>query len=85
MVCWIQSTTPMKNSTELGCSARSAMAARVNSGAIFISALRMTGYDHALSIEHEDSLMTAREGLEKAIRFLQSIVLNEPKGDVTWA
>lgn len=51
----------------------------------FISALRMTGYDHALSIEHEDSLMTAREGLEKAIRFLQSIVLNDPKGDVTWA
>jgi sugar phosphate isomerase/epimerase len=51
----------------------------------FISALRMTGYDHALSIEHEDSLMTSREGLEKAIRFLQGIVLNEPKGAVTWA
>jgi sugar phosphate isomerase/epimerase len=51
----------------------------------FISALRMTGYDGALSIEHEDSLMTAREGLEKAIRFLQSIILEDPKGDVTWA
>ena len=51
----------------------------------FVSALRMTGYDGALSIEHEDSLMTAREGLEKAIRFLQSIVLQEPKGTVTWA
>jgi sugar phosphate isomerase/epimerase len=51
----------------------------------FISALRMIGYDHALSIEHEDSLMTSREGLEKAIRFLQSIILNEPKGEVTWA
>jgi sugar phosphate isomerase/epimerase len=51
----------------------------------FVSALRMTGYDHALSIEHEDSLMTAREGLEKAILFLQSIVLNEAKGAVTWA
>ena len=51
----------------------------------FVSALRMCGYDHALSIEHEDSLMTAREGLEKAIRFLQSITLTEPKGDVTWA
>ena len=45
----------------------------------------MVGYDGALSIEHEDSLMTPREGLEKAIRFLQSIVLNEPKGDLTWA
>jgi sugar phosphate isomerase/epimerase len=51
----------------------------------FISALRMTGYDHALSIEHEDSLMTTREGLEKAIRFLQGILLTEPKGAVTWA
>lgn len=51
----------------------------------FVSALRMTGYDWALSIEHEDSLMTSREGLEKAIRFLQSITLTEPKGAVTWA
>ncbi|MEA3163284.1 MAG: hypothetical protein QOE88_1102, partial [Verrucomicrobiota bacterium] len=50
-----------------------------------ISALRLIDYDGALSIEHEDSLMTAREGLEKAIRFLQSIVLNEPKGAVNWA
>jgi len=51
----------------------------------FVSALRMTGYDGALSIEHEDSLMTIREGLEKAIRFLQGIVLEDPKGAVTWA
>ena len=51
----------------------------------FVSTLRMTGYDGALSIEHEDSLMTAREGLEKAVRFLQGIVLTEPKGAVTWA
>jgi sugar phosphate isomerase/epimerase len=51
----------------------------------FISALRMAGYDGSLSIEHEDSLMTAREGLEKGIRFLQSIVLTEAKGTVTWA
>jgi sugar phosphate isomerase/epimerase len=50
----------------------------------FISALRMTGYDGALSIEHEDSLMTPREGLEKAVKFLQNLVLNEPKGEVTW-
>ena len=50
-----------------------------------ISALRMAGYNGALSIEHEDRLMTPREGLEKAIRFLQSVILNEPKGDVTWA
>ena len=51
----------------------------------FVSALRMTGYDGVLSMEHEDSLMTAREGLEKGVRFLQSIVLSEAKGEVTWA
>jgi sugar phosphate isomerase/epimerase len=51
----------------------------------FVSTLRMTGYDHVLSIEHEDSLMTTREGLTKAITFLKSIVLEEPKGEVTWA
>ncbi len=51
----------------------------------FVSALRLVGYDGALSMEHEDSLMTAREGLEKGVRFLQSIVLQEIKGKVTWA
>jgi len=51
----------------------------------FISTLRMIGYDGALSVEHEDSLMTSREGLEKAIRFLREIVFGEPRGKVTWA
>lgn len=51
----------------------------------FVSTLRMIGYDGALSVEHEDSLMTSREGLEKAIRFLREIVFHEPRGKVTWA
>ncbi len=51
----------------------------------FISSLRMVGYDHVLSIEHEDSLMTVDEGLQKAITFLKGILLSEPKGEVTWA
>ena len=51
----------------------------------FVSALRLSGYDGALSIEHEDSLMTAREGLEKAVKFLQEVVLHDPKGRVAWA
>jgi sugar phosphate isomerase/epimerase len=51
----------------------------------FVSTLRMCGYDGVLSMEHEDSLMTPREGLEKGVRFLQSIVLEEAKGKVTWA
>ncbi len=51
----------------------------------FVSALRMAGYDGALSIEHEDSLMTPKEGLEKAVRLLQDVLLHEARGAVTWA
>jgi len=51
----------------------------------FVSTLRMTGYDGAISMEHEDSLMTAEEGLRKGVEFLHNIVLREPKGAVTWA
>ena len=51
----------------------------------FVSTLRMCGYDGVLSIEHEDSLMTPQEGLEKAAAFLKSAIIREPKGAVTWA
>jgi sugar phosphate isomerase/epimerase len=51
----------------------------------FVAAVRLVGYDGALSIEHEDSLMTAQEGLEKAVKFLQDVVLHQPKGKVAWA
>ncbi len=51
----------------------------------FVSTLRMVGYDGALSMEHEDSLMTPDEGLRKGVEFLQSIVIREAKGKVTWA
>jgi sugar phosphate isomerase/epimerase len=50
-----------------------------------MSALRLTGYDHVVSIEHEDSLMTADEGLRKAIAFLREILINEPAGEAYWA
>jgi len=45
----------------------------------FVSTLRLAGYDHVLSIEHEDSLMTTGEGIAKAAAFLQGIVIREPK------
>lgn len=48
------------------------------------SALRLIGYDHVASIEHEDSLMTPKEGLEKAVKFLQPILLHEPKLTKMW-
>jgi sugar phosphate isomerase/epimerase len=51
----------------------------------FISTLSMYGYDYVLSIEHEDSLMSTEEGLAKAARFLQSLVIREKPGVAYWA
>lgn len=50
-----------------------------------MSALRMVGYDDAISIEHEDSLMTPNEGLQKAIAFLKEVLMYEDKGAMWWA
>ncbi len=44
-----------------------------------ISALRLVGYDKVMSIEHEDSLMTTDEGLEKAVAFLKESIIKAPK------
>jgi hypothetical protein len=41
------------------------------------------GYDGVLSIEHEDSLMAADEGLQKAIAFLREVMIEKPRGK-TW-
>ena len=50
-----------------------------------ISNLRMIGYDYAISIEHEDSLMSKNEGLTKAIEMLKEAVVFEPKmTDLRW-
>ncbi len=39
----------------------------------FLSTLRVMDYDGVLSIEHEDMLMSSREGIEKSISFLQGL------------
>ena len=49
------------------------------------SALRLVGYDGVLSIEHEDSLMSAREGLEKAVKFLKEVVITQSSTEAYWA
>ncbi|MCR5522052.1 MAG: sugar phosphate isomerase/epimerase [Clostridia bacterium] len=49
-----------------------------------ISALRMVGYDYAISIEHEDSLMSQNEGLSKAVSFLKDVIVKEPTGAAWW-
>jgi len=50
-----------------------------------ISSLRMAGYDHVISIEHEDSLMSGDEGLKKAIAFLKPLIISQPAGEAYWA
>lgn len=49
-----------------------------------ISALRMVGYDYAISIEHEDSLMSQNEGLTKAVSFLKDVLITEDTGAAWW-
>jgi sugar phosphate isomerase/epimerase len=49
-----------------------------------ISNLRMVGYDYAISIEHEDSLMSKNEGLTKAVEFLKNVLITEDTGAMWW-
>ncbi len=49
-----------------------------------ISALRMVGYDYAISIEHEDSLMSQNEGLTKAVNFLKDVIISEETSAAWW-
>jgi len=50
-----------------------------------VSNLRLVGYDGALSIEHEDSLMSGREGFEKAVAVLRNVLIKEKAGEAYWA
>jgi DNA-(apurinic or apyrimidinic site) lyase len=50
-----------------------------------VSTLRMVGYEGALSIEHEDSLTSGREGLEKAVDVLSRAVFETQPGEAYWA
>ncbi len=51
-----------------------------------VSMLRLCGYDKVMSIEHEDSLMSVDEGLEKAAYFLKRAIMESPKpGSMSWA
>jgi sugar phosphate isomerase/epimerase len=50
----------------------------------FISTLQMMGYDHVISIEHEDSLMSVDDGLDKATRFLNQWLIKEKLASSWW-
>jgi len=49
-----------------------------------IQALRIGGYDGALSIEHEDAVASRDEGVRHAVNFLAPLLWTEPKPDVWW-
>jgi sugar phosphate isomerase/epimerase len=49
------------------------------------SALRTIGYNGAVSIEHEDSLINRYEGLEKAIKLIHDSMIFEDKTQMWWA
>ena len=49
-----------------------------------VSALRLAGYDHVVSIEHEDALASVDEGLRAAVDLLSPIVLRDPPVDPWW-
>lgn len=50
-----------------------------------ISALQLGGYDGAISIEHEDSLMSIEEGFEKAVAFLKPLLIRKKLENIWWA
>lgn len=50
-----------------------------------MSTLQLVGYDGAISIEHEDPLMSSKEGFEKAVAFLQEVMIHEQPGEMYWA
>ncbi|MDA0802529.1 MAG: sugar phosphate isomerase/epimerase [Planctomycetota bacterium] len=50
----------------------------------FVSMLRRYGYDHVLSIEHEDALMSVEEGFLKAVEFLGEVLLEEDAAKPWW-
>jgi sugar phosphate isomerase/epimerase len=49
-----------------------------------VSMLRRVGYDGVLSIEHEDSYLSWREGFEKAAAYLRTVLIREPPGEGWW-
>ena len=49
-----------------------------------ITALVSTGYDHVLSFEHEDPVMSPEDGAEKTIEYLKPLIIRKPLTKVWW-
>lgn len=50
-----------------------------------VSALKLAGYNGALSIEHEDGYMSIEEGLVKGIEFLKDVIIRGDGTAMWWA
>jgi sugar phosphate isomerase/epimerase len=50
-----------------------------------ISNLQLVGYQGAISIEHEDGLMSQNEGFEKAVELLKPMIIRQQPGEAFWA
>ena len=50
-----------------------------------MSALRLYGYDHVVSIEHEDGMMSIEEGFMRAVTNLKTVLINEQPTAMWWA
>lgn len=50
----------------------------------FVSALRMSGYDDVISVEHEDDLIDPDEGLARAAALLRGVLIERPVGGRWW-
>ena len=45
----------------------------------FVAVLAAVGYDDVFSIEHEDPMLPALEGVEKSVAFLRNVLINQPR------
>jgi len=45
----------------------------------FIAVLAAVGYDDVFSIEHEDPMLPALEGVERSVAFLRNVLINLPR------
>lgn len=47
-----------------------------------MSALRTYAYDHVVSIEHEDPLMSVDEGFSRAVTNLKTVLIKDQPADI---
>ena len=49
-----------------------------------LAELKVAGYDDSISIEHEDGLMSPKEGLEKAVKFMKECLITADNENMFW-